>query len=385
MHDIRLLEHGTAGPLSSDEMTLLQTPRTSRMPGMIEARNDLEAVGSWLAQYRDRPNTLAAYTRESRRLLLWCARERRKPLHALMLEDYLAYEAFLKDPPEHWVGPRRPADHPQWRALQRPLSVDSANQAMTILGSLTRFLCDARYLSGNPLALTRRARRGQSAVRGADRALTPIMLQAIHDSLRDRAASTQIKRHRLARDRVVVALGLYAGLRISEIVWLRECDVRERHVGGVTGWWLLIRGKGDKQAWVPLAAPVLRAIRRYRGVMALPADTGRYNQRPLIRSIYDSTAPLERSTLYRDLKAVYREAADCIDDPATQRDLQQATPHSLRHTFATHLVDSGVPLTHVRALMRHSSINTTMIYTSDRDRDLVAMVHAHLDDWYVAA
>ena len=90
-----------------------------RNPGqsLISARNDLEAVSIWLANFADSTNTLAAYRKELERLLLWAADTRGKSLSSLTTDDYLAYRAILADPQPHerWCGPKVSRHDPRWR------------------------------------------------------------------------------------------------------------------------------------------------------------------------------------------------------------------------------------------------------------------------------
>jgi hypothetical protein len=72
-------------------------PSTFRARGLTAARNDHEAVATWLAKYTDNRHTLDSYRREAERLIAWAAWQG-KDLPGLMVEDVLAYQAFLRDP-----------------------------------------------------------------------------------------------------------------------------------------------------------------------------------------------------------------------------------------------------------------------------------------------
>lgn len=132
---------------------------------------------------------------------------------------------------------------------------------------------------------------------------------------------------------------MYAcGLRISEAAGLEVTAI-----DGVNG---LIRvvGKGNKERCVPLPAPVLAELRRlwtsHRDKHWLcPSPTGK--------------GPITRDALWQTFKKVKGEAGIKA----------RVTPHSLRHSYATRLLESGVSLRIVQILLGHSSIGTTAIYT----------------------
>ena len=133
------------------------------------------------------------------------------------------------------------------------------------------------------------------------------------------------------------------GLRVSELCGLRADDIdwNEQIVR--------VRGKGRKERLVPIGAPALEAIKNYWSL--LPASpTG---QSPVFLASGQRPAPLVPNVLQQRLK---KHLAMAGLDPAL-------TPHKLRHSYATHLLDAGADLRSVQELLGHAHLVTTQIYT----------------------
>lgn len=154
------------------------------------------------------------------------------------------------------------------------------------------------------------------------------------------------------RDRAMLELMYAAGLRASEVGALKVTDFNE------TLACLVVTGKGRKQRVVPIGTPALNWTQRYlrelRPTLARWTD-GRDRFRLLLSF---SGRPLERVAVWQ---IVVRAAA--------RAGLKKVHPHSLRHSFATHLVIGGADLRVVQELLGHADIGTTQIYTKvDRSR-----------------
>jgi hypothetical protein len=104
----------------------------------IAAKNDIEAICVWLAEYRDSPHTLRSYQKEVSRLLFWAIESRRKPLSSLTREDFLLFEAFLSDPDSRLSLIQQISSKPAGRAPR--LSAQSRQQAIGILSNLFNYL-----------------------------------------------------------------------------------------------------------------------------------------------------------------------------------------------------------------------------------------------------
>ncbi len=146
------------------------------------------------------------------------------------------------------------------------------------------------------------------------------------------------------RDRAMLELTYSCGLRAGEVVGL-HLDSPD-----FEGERLRIEGKGGKTRFVPIGEPAQAALRRYleRGRHTL---TGKEGERALLLS--KSGRRLHPSDVRRRLERWVREAALAGG----------VSPHALRHSFATHLLEGGADLRSIQELLGHSSLSTTQVYT----------------------
>jgi site-specific recombinase XerD len=147
-----------------------------------------------------------------------------------------------------------------------------------------------------------------------------------------------------ARDRAMLEIAYSCGLRCSEMVGL---DVESVDFDGET---IRVRGKGGKERVVPLGEPAQQALARYleRWRPALAADPG---ERALLLS--KSGRRLSPSDVTRRLSRWVHEAAIA----------GRVSPHALRHSFATHMLEGGADLRAIQELLGHASVSTTQVYT----------------------
>ncbi|WP_132029867.1 tyrosine recombinase XerC [Aquabacter spiritensis] len=155
----------------------------------------------------------------------------------------------------------------------------------------------------------------------------------------------------LARDAAVIALLYGAGLRISEALGLTPKQIPKAGAEGR----ITVIGKGQKTRMVPLIAPVSAAIADYVALCPydLPPD------RPLFRGARGG--PLSPRIVQLAVERM-RGALGLPDS---------ATPHALRHSFATHLLAQGGDLRAIQELLGHASLSTTQIYTALDDTALM--------------
>lgn len=146
------------------------------------------------------------------------------------------------------------------------------------------------------------------------------------------------------RDKAMLELLYAAGLRVSEMVTLRLSDV-DLEVGYVH-----CQGKGGKDRVVPLGRDAQTAVRRYLATSRPYLQRGRSNSTLFLNRF---GYPLTRQGFWKLLRA-YAIAAG-ID--------RRVTPHTLRHSFATHLLERGADLRAVQVMLGHADISTTQIYT----------------------
>jgi len=157
------------------------------------------------------------------------------------------------------------------------------------------------------------------------------------------------------RDRAILELLYAGGLRVSELTGLDVADL------SLDAGRALVRGKGDKERLVPLGEPAVRAIEAYlsRGRAGLLRHTSGAAPRELFLSVRGH--PLTRQWVWQLVKA----------SDAT------ASPHRLRHSCATHMVEHGADLRTVQTLLGHADIATTQVYTHLALGRLKAVHRAH--------
>lgn len=141
------------------------------------------------------------------------------------------------------------------------------------------------------------------------------------------------------RDRAVLETFYSTGARLSELTGLNCRDLDWE--GGVVRLW----GKGNKERIVPIGSRALHAIQTYRAAMGGPAGTG---------ALF--TARNGRRLSSRMIARIVKAHARAIGAP-------EASPHTLRHSFATHLLEGGADLRSIQEMMGHASLATTERYT----------------------
>ena len=157
------------------------------------------------------------------------------------------------------------------------------------------------------------------------------------------AAPTRVAKNRAApvwmplRDVAIMEL-FYSGLRLSELAALDVADV-DLFTESIR-----VLGKGRKERVCPVGLPALEAISRYRA-------TGNVHSGPLF--INKARRRISTRSIWLILKRYLRHTSIPIS----------ISPHKLRHSFATHLLDRGADLRSVQALLGHASLSTTQIYT----------------------
>jgi integrase/recombinase XerD len=143
------------------------------------------------------------------------------------------------------------------------------------------------------------------------------------------------------RDRAILELMYAAGLRVSEVVTLKQKNVDLRN-GIVTCF-----GKGRKERTIPIGRSAAAALTLYISTKKFPRLVDQY-------LFLNRGEPLTRQFLWALIKHYGTVAVAGI---------KRISPHTLRHTFATHLLQHGAEVKHVQALLGHNDISTTQIYT----------------------
>lgn len=203
------------------------------------------------------------------------------------------------------------------------------------LSALKAFIAFARAEAGDPDPAAPRV-RGPRLKKGLPRPVTPDEASNLADLVDGLAGADWIG----ARDRAVLLLLYGSGLRIAEALSLTG---REAAMGEA----LLVTGKGGKQRVVPILPITRAAVAEYARACPWPLAPAE----PLFRGA--KGGPLSPGMVQRAMA----QARRALGLPDT------ATPHALRHSFATHLLSAGADLRSLQELLGHASLGSTQIYT----------------------
>jgi integrase/recombinase XerC len=292
----------------------------------------------WLAhlsgERRMSPHTVAAYRRDVRQFLSFLA-------------DHLGGAPSLKK-----LAKLEPRDVRAFMAARRKagLSARSLMRALAAARSFARFL--ARSGKGKVTAL--------SAVRAPKMAKT--LPKPLPISAAKRVTDTELRAGEarapwiLARDAAVLGLLYGSGLRIAEALSLKREDVPAPGQGDA----ITVIGKGNRARMVPVLPQVLKLIADYAALC--PYDLP--EKGPLF--VGAKAGPL-RARIVQLAMARLRGALGLPDS---------ATPHALRHSFATHLLARGGDLRSIQELLGHASLSTTQIYTAVDSERLLEVYRA---------
>lgn len=218
--------------------------------------------------------------------------------------------------------------------MKRGRSRATIRLAFAALRSFYNHLTDRGTIPSNVLKLVSLPKPDKSL----PQFLTVPQITTLMEGPAAREKSKQAPEWMAARDAAILELFYSSGLRLAELASL---DVRDLDPIGET---VRVLGKGSRERIVPVGALALEAISRYR-------HQANVRSGPLF--INKSRKRLGHRSIWLLLKTYVREAGL----PAT------LSPHKLRHSFATHLLDNGADLRSVQSLLGHASLTTTQIYT----------------------
>ena len=258
------------------------------------------------------PNTLAAYRRDLDKLAAF-AEENGRSLADLGRHDL---EAFVRE------------------LMSSGLSPASTARLVASTRGFFRFLRLIGAVAANPAEDLQ-----------APRAFAALPRFLSFDDVDALLAAPDPSTPRGLRDRTLIEVLYATGLRVSELVGLRVTDVR------VDQGYVQCLGKGRKQRIVPLGDTAAEWVRRYVAEGRAALTKGR--QTPWLFVNARGGGRLSRSGFWKLLKSYGRDA----------RVRAHLSPHVLRHSFATHLLERGADLRAIQAMLGHADLSTTQIYT----------------------
>ncbi len=269
------------------------------------------------------PNTISAYRKDLSKFLGFL-REKRKPdARAMVHEDLVEFIYMLKE---------------------QSLKASSVARNIVAIKVFYRYLVSQKHLNQDPTELLDSPRLG--------RYLPGVLsVEEVDRLLRTINANGQAK----VRDLACFELMYACGLRVSELVNLRLVDI-DFQLGVIR-----CMGKGGKERIIPMGRTAGEVLERYLREARPGLLKGR-------ESVYlflgRGGTRLSRQMIWKLIRAYCREAGIT----------KSVSPHTLRHSFATHLLERGADLRIVQELLGHSNISTTQIYTH-LDQDRLKSVH----------
>ena len=246
------------------------------------------------------------------------------------------------------AGIRKFLDH----LSQQRYSPATMARKIATLRSFHRWLEKKSLISNNPMLMIRTPKQSKRLPKAIDVEQVEKLLSAPDD--------TNLLG---ARDRAIMETLYSTGIRVSELVGINRGDIDE------TGAALIVRGKGRRERIVPLGSHALAALRHYTAILDAETSTGPQG--------HDNGAPLfiNKHGGRLSTRSVRRKVSKYLAQAGLDPNI---SPHTLRHSFATHLLDNGADLRSVQELLGHQSLSTTQVYThltASRMRDVYDDAH----------
>ena len=278
-------------------------------------------------------NTLSAYRRDLARYCQWCTQRKLFEVTSIRESDINDFAASLRDP-----------------ALGEPLAASSAGRMLVAIRGFHRFALQEGLAKLDPSQRISPPTTG----RQLPKALTYEQVRVLLKFIGDTESLSGL------RDRALVELLYGTGVRISEAIGIDLDDLNflERS--------MVVTGKGSKQRLLPLGGYAISALEEYF-VRARPALLAQGKGTPAV-FVNTRGGRLSRQSAY----GVVSQAAERANLGV------EISPHTLRHSYATHLLQGGADVRVVQELLGHASVTTTQIYTAvtiDTLREVYATSH----------
>lgn len=305
----------------------MQSPPLEASPSLDESRTAIDAFldAIWLEEGLSR-NTLAAYRRDLVLYAQWLAGQGQTLNHSATAHIH-AYFAHR---------------HAATRA-------SSANRRLTVFKRYFRWALRSQHISADPTLKLQAAKQALRVPKTLTEAQVEALLQAP-----DTATALGV------RDRTMLELMYASGLRVSELV-----DLRVFHVS-LNDNVLRVLGKGAKERLVPFGEVAAQWLRQYLGASRQELLAGKQTEDLFITSRGSHAGAAMSRVMFWMLVKKHALAAGIQ---------VHLSPHTLRHAFATHLLNHGADLRAVQMLLGHADISTTTIYTHVA-RERLAQLHA---------
>jgi integrase/recombinase XerC len=300
---------------------------------------EVEAFAAWLTNVRSlSPHTVTAYVKDVRQFAAWVRSDRGRELPPAEV-DHALLRSFL--------GTLR----------RRGYASGTVARKLASLRAFFRYLQRAGVIDEDPATLLRSPRSTQRLpVFVSPEEMIAALVAPEGDSLQ------------AVRDRAILEFLYSTGVRLSELTGLdvKDVDLRDRSVR--------VRGKGRKERITPVGGPAIAALEEY---LKTRAELVRTKEGADGKALWlnRSGGRLSGRSIQTMVRRYLREVSE----------REKVSPHVIRHTFATHLLNGGADLRAVQELLGHESLSTTQVYThltTDRLKQVYRQAHPRAEEEY---
>lgn len=274
------------------------------------------------AEKRFSPLTVDNYRRDIYRFVAWCETELEPPIRPFDPREVTL--PLLRE----WI---------LYRTERGKIAASSMNRELSSLRSLFRYLLRSGCVEKDLF-------RGLASVRTARRLPTFVPESRMKRILAQCAEKVREEDFTSLRDALIIEMFYACGIRLAELVGLDRDDL------SADLWSLRVLGKGRKERSVPIVEPLRRKIARYLEQIERQ-NICKNGEKALF--LTPKGDRISRTRVYRIVKSeLHAEGV-----------LGKCSPHVLRHTFATHLLDHGADMREIQELLGHASLQATQVYT----------------------
>ena len=295
-------------------------------------RHTLKFINYLKAEKNYSRHTLVSYTHDLRKFYLFLGEASLENVDVLSLRRYLA------------------------RLKEEDLSKRTVARRMAVLRTYFKFLNREGYLSKNPMGLLRSPKLDKKLPMVLDENEVVALLESPEDDLSGR------------RDKAILETLYSTGLRVSELVSLNIDGID--FIGGACK----VMGKGKKERICPIGDKALQSVRRYLELRQ--KEDFKKNRKSDLKALFLNHSPNSRGSRLTPV-SVSRLVNKYVEQTCRK---EGVSPHTLRHSFATHLLNKGADLRSVQELLGHANLSTTQIYThvsSERLKEAYDKAHPH--------
>ena len=275
-------------------------------------------------------NTIIAYKKDLNLFTSWCLNNKINFIE-IKKKDINFYIHFLKE---------------------KNLNSSSVNRKLSVIKSFYDYLNQIGLVNSNELKII----GTQKLQKNLPKLLSEKEILHLIDKSGKIYIENPIKNIMYLRTQVILEILYSTGLRISELL-----NIKINQVANIKDK-LYINGKGNKQRLVIFNQNALDLLKNWIAIMV----KNKKNKNSYLFENFDNTNVISRQQIYKDLKKLALK---------TNTELEKLSPHSVRHSFASHMLNRGADLRTIQKLLGHSDISTTEIYTQVRQNRLKGLVN----------